>query len=415
MSKEILRQLDFDLAYLALLTQRGIKPLSRWEAPGDPHSEELLSALGLRHRRIDRMARNGKEVAELVFSTSRRLIDEYAFWFDGKQLGQPPGGARAEGSLFGYPDCCVESFVARGYARNRLSRSDQRILFHWACPDCRVSPGLVPVYRQVYDECRRAFGPWPLDLRVGPYAQAVHQRVSEVGSWAALLLAMGAFGGALPNDGQAQDLSHMLVTTNDVDTDGLKDSEEWFFRTAAGTTDTDGNGFPDGYDVARRLWQQINALPTSVGTNAPYALWAIAKGLVLCDVCGEPINMGYLTVINPVEKTEVRFPILAMHYMEHGGFSHRDSQTNETHTGRVDPIRADIVVNNHPAPQMSAGQGTVTLHWHGLSNTTYQVSTKVDLAAPWTPGPHYLGADARLKLNDTNVTSVAQKFYRLSW
>lgn len=419
MNNEILRQLDFDLVYLALLTQRGIKPLSRWEATSDSTAEQSLRELGLRYRQITRSALNGKTVDELVFSKSQTLIDEYASWFDEKPLRQSRNAARTEGLLFGYPSCCVESFLTRGYVRNQLRKSDQRILFHWACPDCRVSPALVSAYREIYRECRRIRGPWPLDLRVGPYAELVQQRVMEVGSWAAALMAVGAIAVALPGvahsgpDNPETDFSHMLSITGDTDSDGLLDVEEKFFNTSTNVFDSDGNGLPDGYDVARRLWQQIGALPTATQTNTPYIIENLAKGTVRCDVCGEIVNMGYLQVIHPAEKTEVVVPILAMHFMEHGGLRYRSDDLY--FDSRVDPRLTDIVLNGHPAPRISAGQGTVSLHWHGLSGKTYRVNTTVNLNSPWTPGPTYAGADAELEHIDTNAPGTTQKFYRLSW
>lgn len=37
-----LKTLDFELAYLALLTREGLKPLSRWEKPLDPSGLDAL-------------------------------------------------------------------------------------------------------------------------------------------------------------------------------------------------------------------------------------------------------------------------------------------------------------------------------------------------------------------------------------
>jgi hypothetical protein len=204
----------------------------------------------------------------------------------------------------------------------------------------------------------------------------------------------------------------MLPTDGDSDTDGLKDVEERFFNTNTNLFDTDGNGFPDGYDVARRLWQESEELSRTPLTNAPYATAAIAKGTVRCDVCGEVVNMGHLIVVNPVEQTDVVLPFLALHFMEHGGLKYKSEEI--LFDARVDPRRTDIVMNDHPAPALSVGQGMAVLHWHGLSNKTYQVRTTIDLNSPWTPGPTYPGADETIQ--HTNSTAgLPKQFYQLSW
>ncbi len=41
-----LKEIDFELAYLALLTCEGLKPLSRWEKPLDDNGLELLRQTG---------------------------------------------------------------------------------------------------------------------------------------------------------------------------------------------------------------------------------------------------------------------------------------------------------------------------------------------------------------------------------
>ena len=97
--------------------------------------------------------------------------------------------ARAEGLAFGYPGCCVESFLSRGYARNGLRPRDQRMLFHWACPGCSVSPRLAQSYREVHAACRHARGSYISGLRVGPCACVAPRRLAEFASWAALLVA----------------------------------------------------------------------------------------------------------------------------------------------------------------------------------------------------------------------------------
>ena len=128
MSTSPITNLGFELAYLSLLTKEGLKPLSRWEKNFTPGTEEALRSLGLETRVVERSVQSGKRLRELVFSPSDECLAEYADRFDRTAIRRDPASMRIEGRLFGYPSCCVEGFVARGYAKNALRRSDQRIL-----------------------------------------------------------------------------------------------------------------------------------------------------------------------------------------------------------------------------------------------------------------------------------------------
>lgn len=124
------------------LTMAGLKPLSRWEAePPVPLPGGLASAT------VPRTDRQGGEHHHLVFSRHQALLDLYAEAFAGRDLRVDATGARLEGMLFGYPPCCVEAWIRAPYAPNRLPPDEQALLFHWACPDCALSPLLVRRYR----------------------------------------------------------------------------------------------------------------------------------------------------------------------------------------------------------------------------------------------------------------------------
>ena len=150
-----LKSLCFDLAYLACLTREGVKPLSRWEKGFDRETERVLHDMGLQTRSVERSTRSGRVIRELVFSRSEQCLALYVKRFGNRPVNHSRPDRRIEGLLFGYPMCCVESFVANGYARNSLRRADQKILFHWACPDCAMTPVLLPYYRRIHRECRR--------------------------------------------------------------------------------------------------------------------------------------------------------------------------------------------------------------------------------------------------------------------
>jgi hypothetical protein len=155
MKMSSLKHFEFELAYLSLLTREGLKPLSRWEKPFEVATKDVLHDLGLRTRVVERSVQSGKRVRELLFSSSAQCLAAYAGRFDHAAIQPSPASMRLEGALFGYPSCCVESFIACGYASNNLRRADQRLLFHWGCPRCAVTPSLLPRYRRLLRLCRR--------------------------------------------------------------------------------------------------------------------------------------------------------------------------------------------------------------------------------------------------------------------
>jgi hypothetical protein len=150
-----LKDIDAQLAYLALLTQRQIKPLSRWEKPLEPKQIALLENMRLRTARVKRTVETAQEITETIFSTSQDLIELYRTKFENKPVDKSPATARFEGFLFGYPPCCVEQYISHPYARNDLPAEQQKILFHWACKNCPVTSSLLPVYVEVYEQIKK--------------------------------------------------------------------------------------------------------------------------------------------------------------------------------------------------------------------------------------------------------------------
>lgn len=148
---EGLKAVDVELAYLAALTAQGLKPLSRWEKPLDDDAIGLLEQLDLLTERIRRTVKTGKEVIETVFSRGRGHIDSYKRRFDNTPIDKSVATQRFEGFLFGYPPCCTEQYARRAYAPNNLPEKDQKILFHWACKDCSITPILLPGYRAIHN------------------------------------------------------------------------------------------------------------------------------------------------------------------------------------------------------------------------------------------------------------------------
>ncbi len=146
-----LKEIDFELAYLALLTRQGLKPLSRWEKPLDDYGLGLLQRMGLLTKQISRTVKTGKEVLETIFSVSAGYIQIYRQRFDKKPIDKSAATVRFEGFLFGFPPCCLDEYIRHPYIKNNLDPEHQKILFHWACRNCRITPLLLPAYHQIHE------------------------------------------------------------------------------------------------------------------------------------------------------------------------------------------------------------------------------------------------------------------------
>lgn len=154
-SLRALKEIDFELAYLAVLTREGLKPLSRWEKSLTDGDLKLLQRTGLLTRQVRRTVKTGKEVVETIFSRTPAYIQLYEQAFDNTPIDKSPQIQRFEGFLFGYPPCCVNQYIRKPYAPNNLTEQEQKILFHWACRDCKVTPALLPAYKSVHDLLER--------------------------------------------------------------------------------------------------------------------------------------------------------------------------------------------------------------------------------------------------------------------
>ncbi len=146
-----LEKIDIELAYLAVLTREGLKPLSRWEKPLDDHGLGLLQRMGLLTKQIRRTVKTGKVVSETIFSVSAGYIQLYEKRFADKPIDKSAQTQRFEGFLFGFPPCCVDEYIRHPYIKNTLAPQQQKILFHWACKDCKITPTLLPAYRRIHE------------------------------------------------------------------------------------------------------------------------------------------------------------------------------------------------------------------------------------------------------------------------
>lgn len=151
-----LRSIDFELAYLALLTREGVKPVSRWEKPLDASGLEALEQIGLRTRQVHRTVRTGKAFRETVFGRAPAYLEVYARHFEGRPVDKSAETVRIEGFLFGYPPCCVAQYIKRAYAPNEFPTHKREILFHWTCQGCIITPLLTPLYERIHQLVRES-------------------------------------------------------------------------------------------------------------------------------------------------------------------------------------------------------------------------------------------------------------------
>ena len=146
-----LKEIDFELAYLALLTYEGLKPLSRWEKTLDQNGIELLHRMDMVTKQIRRKVKTGDSVVETIFSRSPAYIGLYERRFANTPVDKSAETQRIEGFLFGYPPCCIEQYIIKPYVPDNLTDNQRRILFHWACNNCTVTPLLLQAYEKAYN------------------------------------------------------------------------------------------------------------------------------------------------------------------------------------------------------------------------------------------------------------------------
>lgn len=139
-----------DLLYLVYLTAQGLKPLSRWEM-GLTHEQRVaIERFGLHVSTLTRSTEWGRLVSHTIFSRQRSLLQRHMSAFDGTAISNDDQTVRREGLDFGYPACCVDAFIEKGYQSNGFAPQDQGILFHWSCPECEVTRLLLPEYRRIF-------------------------------------------------------------------------------------------------------------------------------------------------------------------------------------------------------------------------------------------------------------------------
>ncbi len=322
MKERTLTGLDPQLAYLVLLTRYGLKPLSRWEGRLDDRQHNLIGSAGLELEPITRRTRIGRKIRQTVFARNARAVRLYRDRFQDTPLRQTPDEIRKEGWFFGYPSCCVDAFIKRPYVPNRLAPEDQQILFHWACPDCVVTPGLLREYRRIHRECEHLFrGVRPIELR--PRFNPIPRRLLPVA--ASLALAAGSV--AIASNQPPSFDPHWLAAPDDVDGDYLSVAEEIVGGTIWDNADTNGDLVLDGVEMSYKIWQLIMSPPPGILVEYHFIM-----DYEPCLVCGIPVDMGLVRIIHTARGLQHDLHFITLHFLEHGCLQYAGG----LHQGRVD-------------------------------------------------------------------------------
>lgn len=309
---------DFEFYYLVELTKQNIKPLSRWERPLSDKAIKWILNQGLYVDTIPRKTLLNKEVSETIFSNSSHYLNFYNRKFYNTPLRKSVMSQRLEGFLFGYPSCCVQQFIKKPYVANSLKKENQELLFHWACPNCRNTPGLLSYYRSVYQQVNDWY---EYELgKTGKLKIAPRKRLQKKMLLAAafsLLFSAGLLSAQSP-----EDTLHFLPIANDNDNDGLNYAEEFYQGTAFADPFSQNGVTEDGEFWSLFYKAIIDTLPDTVQVDKVYKLNFEQDGLEVCEKCGATVNMGFVKIINPMRNLETIIPYIGLHYMENGCFSY---------------------------------------------------------------------------------------------
>ena len=149
----------------------------------------------------------------------------------------------------------------------------------------------------------------------------------------------------LPLDYVVEPVGQLAPDANDLDADLLADSEELAAGYNLYNPDQDNDLTPDGIEFAKQCAGVIDALPVyhpteTVVIDELHKLNFFQKGLELCEICGDEVNMGYWQIVNPKLGLSVDVYDITCHYMSHGSLSYSGLQFDEPHdpfhNGRVD-------------------------------------------------------------------------------
>jgi len=152
---------------------------------------------------------------------------------------------------------------------------------------------------------------------------------------------------------------HVSPIKDDNDGDYLADAEEGLLGTDPAKPDEDGNGKPDGYDLALNLAGAISKMPwfNSAGdpanglnppeltkqfpTDQPFVISCdyLLDCVWICPVCQQALPAGCIIVVNPLVHASwssgVKIPFGGWHFLQHGSFSYPGAACGGTGENRI--------------------------------------------------------------------------------
>jgi len=134
--------------------------------------------------------------------------------------------------------------------------------------------------------------------------------------------------------------THILHIQDDSDNDGLTDDEEIRFGNDPAHADTDGDGICDGMELALRMVSILDNLPTTPQPYDPYVIHHPTFGHWNCLLCGEPVNMGFLELVNPIiNSPPMEISYYAYHFLSKGSFVYEGRlQDGAWMNGKLNPV-----------------------------------------------------------------------------
>ncbi|OPX35295.1 hypothetical protein B1H10_01580 [candidate division KSB1 bacterium 4484_188] len=137
--------------------------------------------------------------------------------------------------------------------------------------------------------------------------------------------------------------THLLHIENDSDNDGLTDAEEVHFGFNPNLNDTNGDGVCDGMELALSMKTVLDSLPTTPQPLTPYVLHHPTFGFWNCLLCGEPVNMGFMEVVNPIINCPpLQMSYYAYHFLGKGSFAYEGRiDSGQWIEGRIDPVKLE--------------------------------------------------------------------------
>ena len=175
---------------------------------------------------------------------------------------------------------------------------------------------------------------------------------------------------------------------NDLDGDLLADSEEMAADLNLYNADQDQDLTPDGIELAKQCARVIDELPIHgvdpIGEDQVYKECWFQYGLERCQICGDAVNMGFWTIVNPKLGLSIDVYGILCHYMSHGSFSFSGQEIEPPHEpfhyGRVDiPLLMRIL----EMPQRCGDLGTKYLPADTNEDCQVNLGDAAELTDEW--------------------------------